>query len=207
MERRFGHDFSKVRVHADTRACDSVRTINALAYTVGHNIVFGAGQYAPQTQSGQKILAHELTHVVQQNNSGIRMLQCLCTEHSNESYYRSSTNYCRDTASTGSMHPNHRCYREVPTGSGCPSGEHVCFRNDTGQCDSSESHIDSTAPSISRASNGACNLSWMGLCTLIHGALDVVGPKVGDALRATGPPSTDPNSLEFKMWLRYHRRW
>jgi hypothetical protein len=67
MEPRFGHDFSQVRVHTDTQASESARAINASAYTVGNNIVFGSHQYAPETSQGQKLLAHELTHVVQQN--------------------------------------------------------------------------------------------------------------------------------------------
>ena len=66
MEPRFGHDFSGVRVHTGTQAAESTRAVNALAYTVGHNVVFGAGQYAPRTSGGQRLLAHELTHVVQQ---------------------------------------------------------------------------------------------------------------------------------------------
>lgn len=67
MEPRFGYDFSKVRVHVDERAAESARAVNALAYTVGQNVVFRMGQYAPTTKSGQHILAHELVHVVQQN--------------------------------------------------------------------------------------------------------------------------------------------
>lgn len=66
MEPRFGHDFSKVRIHADARANESARSVNALAYTVGPQIVFGAGLYQPGAASGQRLLAHELTHVVQQ---------------------------------------------------------------------------------------------------------------------------------------------
>lgn len=68
MEPRFGHDFSRVRMHIGTRAAESARAVNALAYTVGHDMVFGAGQYAPQTGAGQSLLAHELTHVVQQSS-------------------------------------------------------------------------------------------------------------------------------------------
>jgi hypothetical protein len=67
MESRFGHDFSQVRVHTDTRAAESARAVNALAYTVGRDLVFDAGRYAPQTNPGRELLAHELTHVVQQN--------------------------------------------------------------------------------------------------------------------------------------------
>ncbi len=70
MEARFGQDFSRVRVHKDAQAAKSARAVNALAYTRGQNIVFGAGQYQPATTSGQKLLAHELTHVLQQSESG-----------------------------------------------------------------------------------------------------------------------------------------
>jgi hypothetical protein len=67
MEQRFKHDFSRVRVHTSVAAERSAWDVNANAYTVGHNIVFGAGQYSPGTNEGQWLIAHELTHVVQQN--------------------------------------------------------------------------------------------------------------------------------------------
>jgi hypothetical protein len=67
MESRFGHDFSGVEVHTDSRAAESARAVNALAYTVGRNVVFDSGRYVPQTQAGRKLMAHELTHVVQQS--------------------------------------------------------------------------------------------------------------------------------------------
>jgi hypothetical protein len=66
MEPRFGHDFSRVRIHTDDRAARSAREVNALAYAVDNDVVFGAGQYAPRTGQGQWLLAHELTHVAQQ---------------------------------------------------------------------------------------------------------------------------------------------
>jgi len=69
MELRFGHDFSKVRIHADSRAAESARTVRARAYTVGRDMVFEAGQYRPETQMGKRLLAHELAHVVQQDGS------------------------------------------------------------------------------------------------------------------------------------------
>ncbi len=70
MESRFGHDFSKVRVHADAKAAESAQAVNATAYTVGSDMVFGTGQYAPETNEGKQLLAHELTHVVQQGSVG-----------------------------------------------------------------------------------------------------------------------------------------
>jgi hypothetical protein len=70
MEMRFSTDFSHVRVHSDAAAASSARQINALAYTAGHNVVFGAGQYSPHTDKGKALLAHELAHVVQQGSPG-----------------------------------------------------------------------------------------------------------------------------------------
>lgn len=56
MEPRFGHDFSKVRVHTDAKAAESARAVNALAYTVGKDVVFGANEYAPGTMGGRRLL-------------------------------------------------------------------------------------------------------------------------------------------------------
>jgi len=70
FEPRFGHDFSKVKVHTDTVAAKSAQSINALAYTTGNNIVFNSNQFSPRSESGKKLLAHELTHVVQQSSAG-----------------------------------------------------------------------------------------------------------------------------------------
>jgi hypothetical protein len=66
MEPRFGQDFSKVRVHTDGHAVESARAVNAQAYTVGQNVIFGAGQYAPGSSEGRRLMAHELVHVGQQ---------------------------------------------------------------------------------------------------------------------------------------------
>jgi len=66
FEPRFGHDFSRVRVHTDSQAAESARAIKARAFTIGQAVVFGAGQYTPESTEGKSLLAHELTHVVQQ---------------------------------------------------------------------------------------------------------------------------------------------
>lgn len=68
MESRFGHGFSQVRVHTDSRAAQLAQSLNAQAFAVGRDVVFGAGQYAPQTFEGKRLIAHELTHVLQQRN-------------------------------------------------------------------------------------------------------------------------------------------
>lgn len=69
MEQRFGYDFSQVRVHSDAAAARSARDIDAHAYTVGNDIVFGSGRFASGTHERQRLLAHELTHVVQQSGA------------------------------------------------------------------------------------------------------------------------------------------
>jgi Domain of unknown function (DUF4157) len=66
FEPRLGHDLSGVRTHTDSRAADSAEAVDALAYTSGNDIVFSHGQYSPGTASGQRLLAHELAHVAQQ---------------------------------------------------------------------------------------------------------------------------------------------
>jgi hypothetical protein len=236
FEPRFGHDFGKVRVHTDARANESARSVNALAYTVGQQIVFGEGSYRPQLESGRRLLAHELTHVTQHDGSvppsslavagpagpaeqeahrvanaiswanpavrsapGTATLQrqqaasaagtqgpegtsaaskgvgsSLCSEHPDELYYKKNPGYCQDTPSSGSLHKGFRCYREIPGGSGCPAGKHVCFDPTTGKCDPGQSHIDATAPSISRDPAGMCNLSWLGWCSIEHFITDVI---------------------------------
>ena len=98
MEPRFGHDFADVRVHTDGDAAQSACDVNANAYTVGHDIVFGANRFAPGTSYGRRLLAHELTHVVQSDavasnpipsSSSVAALECearqaACAVHSGD---------------------------------------------------------------------------------------------------------------------------
>lgn len=69
MEQRFGYDFSRVRVHAGAQAAESAAELNAHAYAVGRDIVFGTGRFTPSTGTGRRLIAHELTHVVQQGGA------------------------------------------------------------------------------------------------------------------------------------------
>jgi hypothetical protein len=71
MESRLGHDFGDVRVHTDSKAAESAKAVNAQAYTVGTDIVFQSGKFAPGTHEGRHMLAHELTHVVQQRSGPV----------------------------------------------------------------------------------------------------------------------------------------
>ncbi|MBJ6762756.1 DUF4157 domain-containing protein [Myxococcaceae bacterium JPH2] len=73
MEARFGHDFGQVRVHTDGKAAEAAKALHSLAFTHGQDIVFAEGQYQPQTLSGQRLLAHELAHTVQQRGAPRRL--------------------------------------------------------------------------------------------------------------------------------------
>ena len=74
FEPRFGADFSQVRLHTDSQAAESARAVNARAFTVGQDVVFGAGQYAQGASEGRRLMAHELTHVHQQQSSLNRVI-------------------------------------------------------------------------------------------------------------------------------------
>jgi hypothetical protein len=75
FEPRFGHDFSQVRIHVDNRAAELASRINAKAFSFGEDVVFGSGQYQPHSHEGRRLLAHELTHVVQQAGGGVTVVQ------------------------------------------------------------------------------------------------------------------------------------
>ncbi len=84
FEHLFAADFSQVRIHADTRAAKMAQSVNARAFTIGQDIVFGAGQYEMESREGRRLLAHELTHVIQQSEQDFPMLMrsCPCAEFS-----------------------------------------------------------------------------------------------------------------------------
>ncbi|MGW9024482.1 eCIS core domain-containing protein [Streptomyces sp. NPDC055722] len=73
MRTAFGQDFSDVRVHTDAAADESAHAVGAQAYAVGHDIVFAAGRFAPHTEDGERLLTHELGHVLEQRISGRRL--------------------------------------------------------------------------------------------------------------------------------------
>ena len=185
MEPRFGHDFGHVRVHADERAAESARAVGALAYTVGSNIVFGSGQYAPATQTGRRLLAHELTHVEQQR--GAKAVQRVCDvsqrptgnaiASQDEADYQRGVRegkYCKDTGSTGLFHAG-RCYREVPFKAGFPGGDQVCFDKETAKCIEDSPDIVSAVWGVN--ADGSCNLGVAR--SLGHWAEDVLPSEPG----------------------------
>ncbi len=100
MKSRLGQDFSSVRVHTDNTAADSARSVGALAYTVGQHIVFGANQYAPRTAAGRLVLAHELTHSLQQRESVAGVPQALRVGQADDAFEQQADRFAH-AASTG----------------------------------------------------------------------------------------------------------
>ncbi len=90
MGSRFDHDFSHVRIHTDAQSGESARAINAQAYTLGQNVVFGTGKYVPDSSEGRGLLAHEFAHVVQQRDSETKGILTLETEDSAREYEASA---------------------------------------------------------------------------------------------------------------------
>ncbi|HEY4030722.1 MAG TPA: DUF4157 domain-containing protein [Caulobacteraceae bacterium] len=76
MASRFGADFGDVRIHTDAQAAQSAAAVEARAFTVGRNVVFGAGQYDPASTDGRRLLAHELAHTLQQDGDGLKRAPC-----------------------------------------------------------------------------------------------------------------------------------
>ncbi|MDN5289505.1 MAG: hypothetical protein JWR38_5779 [Mucilaginibacter sp.] len=127
FEPRFGQDFSSVRIHNDTVAAKSAQSINALAYTTGNNIVFNSGQYSPESDSGKKLMAHELTHVVQQGNSEKKLqrkedepdstekqIEAMLMAHSFETEWKNFTEYT--DAMMRSMYAETPAYMDLQSG-------------------------------------------------------------------------------------------
>jgi hypothetical protein len=113
MESRFGHDFSRVRVHSDARAAESAEAVNAIAYTGGLHVVFGRGHYEPASPEGRRLLAHELTHVVQQR-AGIHLKDGVGGAY--DSYERHADEVAGEVAKGQSAAPLLGAYRSAPDG-------------------------------------------------------------------------------------------
>lgn len=87
---RMGHDFSEVNIHTGAEAEGKADAINAKAYTLGNHIVFNKGQYDPESSEGKKLLAHELTHVIQQRKGDLQIQRAACC---GEAYQLPQTDY------------------------------------------------------------------------------------------------------------------
>ena len=109
MEPRFGHDFGNVRVHTDTHAAKSAQAVNALAYAVGNDVVFGTGQYAPKSVVGRQLIAHELTHTLQnkscmgQRSSDLFSLQIA---DPNDKFETEAERISKNISKIGQIQPN-----------------------------------------------------------------------------------------------------
>jgi hypothetical protein len=132
---RIGYDFSNVRIHTDKEAAESAKAVNAKAYTIGNNIVFNEGQYNTESVEGKKLMAHELTHVVQQNEQTDAVISRAAEENTEEAVAETPTFVARDW-----VHHNTRAFANC-------AGVHV-----QGHADANYSH-SFTAPGRQRKAN------------------------------------------------------
>lgn len=154
MEPRFGHDFSRVRVHNDIKAAESAKTINALAYTAGRDVVFGAGQFAPEHASGRRLLAHELTHVVQQQDSEITRIQQrkrMIGNRGEQRLLESNAGECRVRSGTATSMRNGHNFSQVRIHTGVVADEVVQWFPTDRNTVRLETEADSLAAKASRS--------------------------------------------------------
>jgi outer membrane protein OmpA-like peptidoglycan-associated protein len=138
MGQRFGYDFSRVRVHSGAAAEQSARDVSAHAYTVGHNIVFGADRFAPGTNDGKRLLAHELTHVVQQNGASQPGLQRSVVTSASPSQREHSEGEIAGELPSETVPPPSRARASGPADSNCPDyerGERSASHREPGHLD------------------------------------------------------------------------
>ncbi len=120
LEPQFGYDFSQVRIHTDDRAAESAQSLNAQAYTVGPDVVFGEGAYTPQSSTGQRLIAHELAHVVQQSSgpvAGSLMTQGVSVSQPSDTFEQAA-DQAADLAVSGSPAA---AAAQAPAGAAAPS--------------------------------------------------------------------------------------
>ena len=203
MEQRFGYDFSRVRVHFGAAAEQSARHLNADAYTVGQDIVFGAGRFAPHTGKGRRLIAHELTHVVQQSGGVVARNSVLQRQpsHQNETQAQyeqkvKQGTWCRDSEKTGALHdPNQQCYRELVKNFDEEAGQ-VCFDKKTGKFAESSPDFVSAVSGINKD----------GTCDIPLGLFDPPNPFTKRGQRALGHGIADVCAEDPGMCGKYFGR-
>src|SRR5580704_2730514 len=151
MEPRLGKNLGAVRVHRDEGAADSARAQSALAYAVGRDLVFGAGQYAPHTPEGRKLLAHELTHSVQQNLSPNHS-RALLAPHADAAIETEASRSADSLAGGRSFRPALRtapsvaCQHDPGIITQDPFASEIVGEAERGRIDHNEVHYEQTTP-------------------------------------------------------------
>jgi hypothetical protein len=153
FEPRFGHDFSSVRVHANDAAAESAAAIDAQAYTIGHDVVFGAGRWSPDSTAGRRLLAHELAHVAQQSDGAPGMIRREPIEGD-------------DLTPTEDPEPLQK--PGLPPPNKAPSCDEVCGN-------SAETCVRAPGEECSEDMTKKLMTAWQAAATQIAGAIDALG--------------------------------
>ncbi len=226
MEPRFGHDFGQVRVHTGARAAESAQAVNALAYTVGRNVVFGAGQYMPGTSEGRRLLAHELTHVVQQDSVSVGSISSSVQMNSyDDASEREAEAIAKQTILSGNftiprvsdaIRPNIYCQARLPMVSPRPTSEAVWgFIVDSSMCRCQADVRDDIAWE-NRASSvyRSCNRPGVTTGAEVERCFDTIEPgttvegETSESGEITAPPaSLDPCESLHRHSVKVHEHF
>jgi Domain of unknown function (DUF4157)/Putative peptidoglycan binding domain len=210
FEPRFGRDFGQVRIHTDARAAESARAVNALAYTVGRDVVFGPGQYLPETTAGRKLLAHELTHTIQQAKGATLTDKSVQPRDVNDVQEREAETpqLQRQPATPPTPAPHLTCPRFAgdPILEACFNGKHRMTIGETGpsvaKVQSALLDLGFSLPQFGAdgkyGSETAAAVSQFKRTKGITPSDGVVGPKTMNALDAACPPSKAPPGSESR---------
>lgn len=222
FEPRFGRDFGGVRVHTGERASHLAADIEARAFTLGQEVVFGRNQYQPNADSGRRLVAHELVHTVQQGSGkatvqrrvcgpnplgppigaahplppGVPMRPCMLTEVQ----VQGSGQWCVDNH----PHRDETCYRSIPTRTDwhdCPSGEQYCYT--ANYCCHASPDAHTPTDERSPAYPGQC--IDHDYCLLAHLSVDVIPSRVRHEWRQTEQWS-EQQWLQAEQWARQQWR-
>jgi len=205
MEPRFGQDFSRVRVHTDERAAKSVRAVGASAYTAGNHLAFGAGKYSPATQGGQQLMAHELTHVVQQASGPVastKVADGLSVSHRGDPFERAASETGKRVGSESEPSPQTSSDRSRCAATGRQSGALVLQR-----ADPTSDQIASQTQSASDSASAAQTSASAGIASAIGGGISALAGVASayaairsanfaerSAVAAEDPPTAEPTT-------------
>ena len=179
MEPRFGYDFSRVRVHTDAQAARSAEAVHANAYTAGPNVVFGAGRYAPHSSQGQQLMAHELTHVVQQASGPVGSTPSadgISLSHPNDPHERSAQ------ASAMSMHEAGPTHAGMQHGNSAPDLRPLPSAASTGLLHLQRSAADNATVASAGIAGASLGLGILG--TVFAGQSAAAAGRQADAAEA-----------------------
>ncbi|RXH56523.1 DUF4157 domain-containing protein [Granulicella sibirica] len=204
MEPHLGYDLSSVRVHTDQDAASSARAVQAVAYTAGSHIAFDTGRYSPGTLSGQQLMAHELTHVVQQSQgpvAGNSIGDGVQVSHPSDSFEREARavgdaatqertggNECKATRRPASLSSNGRAAEGMSVQRVEPNAAQIQSQTDSAATSAS------AAKTSAKAADASAAIAGVSALTTFYTGLKSANLAARSAEAAEDPPTAEPTS-------------